>query len=210
MLSLIVIISIFSQICQGQNKDNLYQLKADYCFAGQLNFKQPNTQTVTEISDLNNSFGGFGFSFSRKIIQTKNNALLVGFGYRFLGNNLRVNTTIQPNYTYKIQNTTLFVPIEYQYRLNNLFFVNCVAQPGLNIGGGVSKKDIVNSDSRYKNVTDLVTNKFNLNAEVGVGMTIPSVHKKGKILINPKYCFFNNGIKNTNLNCFSLGIGVIY
>ena len=182
-----------------------------------------NAVLTKEINALQGSVSSFNFGLSYDVWNRKNTFVSIGCNYSFTGNNLK-NATINNNtYTYRVEISSVTVPIEIRHYIYpktesklNIFLVGAVV-PSILINSKLRRKEnIFDTNQKYESTVESDVNnvKFyplNIYANAGFGLEYRPSSRKTSVWISPQYNFqinptWSEGIKQ-NISAFGITIG---
>ena len=182
-----------------------------------------NVILTNEINALQSSISSFNFGLSYDIWNRKNTFISVGCNYLFTGNNLRTGELNNNTYTYRIEMSSIMIPIEIRHYVFSkkeskfgIFLLGAFA-PNILIDSKLRRtENIFNNNQKYESTieNDVSNVKFypmNALANLGFGVEYkPS--RKATIWVSPQYNFqinptWSEGIKQ-NFSALGVVIGV--
>lgn len=181
-----------------------------------------NAILTNEINALQSSISSFNFGLSYDVWNRKNTFISVGCNYLFTGNNLRTGELNNNTYTYKIQMSSIMLPIEIRYYVFSkkeskfgIFLLGAFA-PNILIDSRLRRtENIFDNNKKYEStiendVSDVKFYSVNALANLGFGVEYkPS--RKASVWISPQYNFqinptWSEGIKQ-NFGALGIVIG---
>ena len=183
-----------------------------------------NSMVLTqEINNLQSSVSNINFGLSYDVWNRKNTFISVGCNYLFTGNNLRNSTLNNNTYTYRIEMSSIAIPVEIRHyvylKKESRFsvFLTGAFVPSILLDSKLRRKEnIFDSNKKYESTieNDVNSAKFypvNAWLNLGFGIEYKPLNRKASVWISPQYNFqinptWSEGIKQ-NISTWGITVG---